>query len=188
LSIVVGLYRLIRDMNIFCTNIDPVISAKELCDQHCRSKMQIESAILLQHCFSNQTLLTAPPTKKGAPRKSGKGYFNHPCAVWTRESKANFQWLVEHALEMFNERNYRWPDSSEHFTKTFIEWCGNNIDKTDYCKSDKLTPFAVAINSSSTCRSIPGFEQMSVQEQYQSYIKCDKAFATWTKRPKPCWY
>ena len=175
-------------MNIFCTNSDPVISAQELCDQHCRSKMQIESAILLQHCFTNETLKSAPPTKKGTPRKSGKGYYNHPCSVWTRESKANFQWLVEHALEMFNERDYRWPSSSEHFTKTFIEWCRDNVDKTAFCKGTQLTPFAVAINPESKCKSIPGFDKMSVQEKYQHYIKLDKNFATWSKRSQPSWY
>ena len=175
-------------MNIFCTNVDPVISAQELCDQHCRSKMQIESAILLQHCFSNEVLKSAPPTKKGTPRKSGKGYYNHPCSVWTRESKANFEWLVAHALEMFNERDYRWPGSTGHFTKTFIEWCGDNVDKTDHCKSSNLTPFAVAINPQSKCKTVPGFARMSVQEKYQYYIKLDKDFASWTNRSKPTWY
>ena len=175
-------------MNIFCTNTDPVISARELCDQHCRSKMQIESAILLQHCFTNQTLASAPPTKKGTLRKSGKGYYNHPCSVWTRESKANFEWLVEHALEMFNERDYRWPTSAEHFTKTFIQWCKNNVNKADHCKGTKLTPFAIAINPESKCKTVPEFEKMSVQEKYQHYIKLDKDFATWSKRSKPSWY
>ena len=150
--------------------------------------MQIESAILLQHCFSNETLKSAPPTKKGTPRKSGKGYFNHPCSVWTRQSKANFEWLVEHALEMFNERDYRWPSSSAHFTKTFIEWCRDNINKTAHCKGTKLTPFAIAINPKSKCKTVPGFEKMSVQEKYQHYIKLDKNFATWTARSKPSWY
>ena len=150
--------------------------------------MQIESAILLQHCFSNETLKSAPPTKKDTPRKSGKGYFNHPCSVWTRESKANFQWLVEHALEMFNERDYRWPSSSEHFTKTFIEWCRDNVDKTAHCKGTKLTPFAIAINSESKCKTVTGFDKMSIQEKYQQYIKLDKDFATWTARSKPSWY
>ena len=175
-------------MNIFCTDSDPIISAQDLCDQHCRSKMQIESAILLQHCFSNKILESATPTKKGTYRKSGKGYYNHPCSVWTRESKANFEWLVIHALEMFSERDYRWPTSSGHFTKTFIEWCKDNVDKTSYCKKTKLTPFAIAINHESACRNVLGFEKMSTQEKYQNYIKLDKPFATWTKRTKPSWY
>lgn len=177
-------------MNIFATNKDPIIAAQELCDQHCRSKMQIESAILLQHCYDNTTLLSAPPTKKGVPRKSGKGYFNHPCSVWVRESKENFLWLVEHALEMFNEREYRWPTSSKHFTKTFILWCKDNADKTKYCNkgATQLTPFAIAINKDSKCRLVSNFDRLSSTEQYQQYIKHDKPFATWSKRPKPSWY
>ena len=176
-------------MNIFVTNINPVIAARELCDQHCRSKMQIESAILLQHCFNDQILLTAPPTKKGPPRKAGKGYFNHPCAVWVRESKQNFEWLVEHTLEMFNERDRRWPQSTQHFTKTFIEWCKDNINRTVYCKQTKLTPFAVAINKDSVCRTqVAGFSNTPITEQYQWYIKLDKPFATWSNCSKPGWY
>ncbi len=150
--------------------------------------MQIESAILLQHCFSNETLKLAPPTKKGQPRKSGKGYYNHPCSVWVRESKANFEWLCEHALEMFNERDFRWPDSAAHFTKTFIEWCKCNVNKTETCKGTTLTSFAIAINSESKCRQIKGFEQLPTTEKYKHYIRLDKEFATWTKRPKPSWY
>ena len=82
--------------------------------------MQIESAIMLQHCFDNKVLEDAPKTKAGKFRKAGKGYANHPCSIWVRESKANFEWLVEHALEMFEERMYRWPSSVENFTKNFI--------------------------------------------------------------------
>ena len=175
-------------MNIFATNEDPIVAAQELCDQHCRSKMQIESAILLQHCFDNQTLLSAPPTKKGAPRKAGKGYFNHPSAVWARESKENFNWLVEHALAMFDERDYRWPSSAPHFTKSFITWCKHNVDKTVHCKGTKLTTFSVAINETMNCRKVKGFDKMPVIEKYQHYIKMDKPFATWTTRQKPSWY
>jgi len=175
-------------MNIFCTNADPIIAARELCDQHCRSKMQIESAILLQHCFSNDVLRDAPLTKKGAVRKSGKGYYNHPCSVWVRESKANFEWLCAHALEMFSERDYRWPQSALHFTKTFIEWCRDNIGRVQHCKGTRLTPFAVAIKPQARCREGKGFDQMSVIEKYQQYIRLDKPFATWTKRLRPAWY
>ena len=175
-------------MNIFATNENPVIAAQELCDQHCRSKMQIESAILLQHCFDNYTLLSAPLTKKGAPRKAGKGYFNHPSAVWVRESKENFNWLVEHALAMFDERDHRWPSSAPHFTKSFIHWCKDNLNKAKYCTGTKLTPFSVAINKGSNCRKVKNFDKMSVTEKYQYYIKMDKPFATWTKRQKPSWY
>ena len=176
-------------MNIFVTNECPVVSAQELCDKHCRSKMQIESAIMLAHAFPQEVLNhpSTPRTKTGKPRKSGKGYYNHQCSVWVRESRSNFMWLVDHALEMFNERMYRWPSSTEHFTKQFIKWCANNIHNT-ILKKEALTPFVIAINKECKCWSISNFDKLTPIEQYREYIKVDKAFATWTKRSKPAWY
>jgi hypothetical protein len=176
-------------MNIFVTNSNPAISAHELCDKHVRSKMQIESAIMLQNCFTNEQLQAAdcPRTKSGKPRKAGKGYSKHQCTLWVKESRENFMWLLEHALEMFNERDYRWPESNRHFTKEFIIWCKQNKDKTTHT-SNKQTPFVVAISKDSKCRQIKDFDKMSVIEQYQNYIIHHKLFATWTKRNKPAWY
>ena len=175
-------------MNIFVTNPDPIIAAQELCDQHCRSKMQIESAIMLQHCFNNKVLEDAPKTKTGKTRKAGKGYYNHPCSIWVRESMGNFLWLVKHALEMFHERDFRWPGSPSHFTREFILWCHNNMERVVHCKMQSLTPFAVAINPESKCKQVKGFDKLSVYEKYHLYIKMDKRFATWTKRNPPAWY
>ena len=105
-------------MNIFCTNDDPIKACHDLCDQHVRSKMQIEGAIMLAHAFDQETLnhSSTPRTSTGNPRKRGKGYFKHQCSIWARETKDNFMWLVDHTLEMFRERMYRWPDSNDHFT------------------------------------------------------------------------
>jgi len=176
-------------MNIFVTNDDPVLAARDLCDQHVRSKMQIEGAIMLAHAFSQDLLNhpSTPRTQSGKPRKSGKGYAKHQCSIWARESKANFEWLADHTLEMFDERMYRWPGSNEHFTKTFITWCKQNIHNTNI-EQTALTPYAVAINADSNCRKLTGFDQLSVVEQYRLFIIHDKEFATWTERPKPDWY
>lgn len=176
-------------MNIFITNEDPVLAARDLCDEHVKSKMQIEGAIMLAHGFSQELLNhhSTPRTKTGKPRKSGKGYYNHPCSVWVRESKSNFEWLVNHTLEQFRERRFRWPNADEHFTLTFIEWCKQNIHNTTI-PDGGLTPFATAIGTDSVCRTVTGFNNMSVIDQYRLYIRHDKDFATWTKRPKPDWY
>jgi hypothetical protein len=176
-------------MNIFVTSTDPIFAAQELCDKHVRSKMQIESAIMLQNCFTNEQLQNSqcPRTKSGKPRKAGKGYAKHQCTLWTMESRENFIWLVEHALEMFKERDYRWPESASHFTKEFIEWCKQNKDKTIHTQN-KQTPFVVAIKQDTNCRKVKDFDKLSVVEQYHQYIIHDKPFATWTKRNKPAWY
>jgi hypothetical protein len=176
-------------MNIFVTNDDPVLAARDLCDQHVRSKMQIEGAIMLAHAFPQELLdhPSTPKTQSGKSRKSGKGYAKHQCSIWARETKANFEWLTAHTLEMFTERMYRWSNSNEHFTKTFIQWCSKNIHNITTTKTE-LTPYAVAINVDCNCRKLPGFNQLSVIEQYRSYIIHDKEFATWTNRSEPTWY
>ena len=130
---------------------------------------------------------STPRTSTGRPRRRGKGYFKHQCSIWARETKDNFMWLVDHTLEMFPERMFRWPDSNEHFTKTFIQWCKDNIHNTIMDKSG-LTDYVVAINEDCDCRKLPGFDDMSVIDQYRQYIIHDKPFTTWTKRNAPDWY
>lgn len=175
-------------MNIFATNIDPIVAAKELCDQHVRAKMPVEGCIMLQHCFDNKTLLNAPKTKTGKVRKSGGGYFNHPCSVWVRESKENFMWLVDNSIEMCNERMFRWPSSQEHFCREFLVWAKHNANLINCFKKKELTKFAIAINSECICRQTANFDKLDEISKYQLYIKHDKPFATWTKRSKPYWY
>lgn len=177
-------------MNIFVTDEDPLVSARELCDKHVRSKMQIESAIMLQNAFTSEALAApdCPRTKSGKVRKSNGGYSKHQCTRWVKESRGNFEWLVEHALEMFNERSFRWPDSNSHFTYEFINWCKSNKDRTTHTLN-KMTPFTTAIGKDSACRlKFNNFDDLPIVEQYRQYIIHDKPFATWTKRNKPTWY
>ena len=176
-------------MNIFVTNDDPVLAARDLCDKHVRSKMQIEGAIMLAHAFPQEVLNhpSTPRTKTGNPRKSGKGYSKHQCSIWTRESKENFMWLVDHTLEQFKERMYRWPSSSEHFTKEFIIWCSKNLHNTTIQETSR-TPFTVAISADCECRKIIDFDKLDIIAQYRAYIMYDKNFATWIGRNTPSWY
>jgi len=176
-------------MNIFATDNDPIIAAQNLCDQHVRSKMQVEGSIMLAHAFPQELLNhpSTPKTKSGKNRKAGKGYYNHVCSVWARATKDNFMWLVDHTLEMFTERMFRYPKSNEHFTLGFIEWCKKNAHNTTITRTG-LTPFGVAININSNCYKVPGFAGMSEVDKYREFIKHDKEFATWTVRPKPEWY
>ena len=177
-------------MNIFVTDDDPIQAAHELCDKHVRSKMQIEGAIMLAHAFPQELLdhPSTPRTSTGKPRRRGKGYFKHQCSIWARETKDNFMWLVDHTLEMFPERMFRWPNSNEHFTKTFIQWCKDNVHNTITTQKG-LTEYAVAISPDCDCRKLnKNFDELPVIEQYRQYIIHDKPFASWTKRVTPEWY
>jgi hypothetical protein len=175
-------------MNIFVTDEDPYIAARNLCDKHVRSKMIIESAIMLQKCFTQEQLAhpDCPRTKTGKIRKASGGYSNHQCTKWVKASYENFIWLLSHTCEMLKERQLRWPHAAKHFTQDFIEWCVANKDKTTH-SNISLTPFTVAINKNSKCRLLRDFDELPVTRQYQAYIKHDKPFAIWTNRRIPDW-
>ena len=85
-------------MNIFYTDSSPLISAQNLDDLRL-NKMIVESAQMLStavryHCWETEGM--------GIYKMS---YINHPCTKWVRENRANFSWLLQHALHMCYLRN-----------------------------------------------------------------------------------
>jgi hypothetical protein len=129
-------------MNIFAIDRNPSIAAKHLVDAHC-VKMVLESAQMLANCFSLNMLASpdCPRTLNGKIRKYS--YVNHPCSKWVRLSKSNMLWLIEHAIELDNERVARFR-SKPHFSLKFIIWCRDNINLS-IVPDGVLTEFAQAI-------------------------------------------
>lgn len=171
-------------MNVFCLDNDPVKAAQLMCDKHL-PKMIVESAQMLANCFSLDKLeQSAPRSQKGNARKHS--YYNHPCSKWVRASKANYDWLVTHALTLCRERTYRNPDCRKHFTEEFIWWCSDHTpDNMDY-RNNNPTPFAIAISPDTNCRKVvDNFENLDTIKKYQMYYKYDKPFAKWTRREIP---
>ena len=174
-------------MNIFATDENPIIAARNLCDKHI-NKMIVESAQMLANGFSLERLAQddVPRNQKGEPRTHG--YPKHPCTLWTYETTGNMDWLCSHALEMGNERRYRWPDRAKHFSLDFISWCRDNIYDS-LAPVGELTDFAVAISEDMNCRKrVENFNDLSSIDKYRFYYKHDKEFAEWTKRTRPNWY
>ena len=174
-------------MNIFATDSNPIIAARNLCDKHI-NKMIVESAQMLANGFSLERLAQddVPRNQKGKARTHG--YPKHPCTLWTYETTGNMDWLCSHALEMGNERRYRWPDRARHFSLDFILWCKDNIYDS-LAPVGELTDFAVAISEGMNCRKrVENFNDLSSIDKYRFYYKHDKEFAECTKRPRPNWY
>jgi hypothetical protein len=171
-------------MNIFVTSNSPIESAQNLCDKHL-PKLVVENFQMLTCAVIryNAPVELLPLTKSGNPAKGG--YHRHPCSVWAGDSRANFNWLSNHAKETCKEYTFR-------FGKT--HFCEKGIDKLsslDYLIPDgELTPFAVAISQDSLCRQVPDFESFSVVNKYRTYYIKDKAsFAKWTHgRNQPEWF
>lgn len=101
-------------MNIFILSEDPQEAAEMMCDKHV-VKMILETAQLLCSPF--------PPGE--APYK--RSHYNHPSAVWARESVRNYEWLIVHGLALCDEYFFRY--GKQHKSKEVILWCQNNYEK-----------------------------------------------------------
>jgi hypothetical protein len=84
-------------MNIFVSDNDPIICAKFLDDCRC-VKMVLETAQMLSTAISYCGGL--------GPYKIT--HINHPCSVWTRQSKANYRWLYSHFEALCSEYTKRY--------------------------------------------------------------------------------
>jgi len=169
-------------MNIFTVHPNPCVAASMLCDIHCNSQVR-ESVQMLANCFSLEDLKDAPHTQAGTPRKYS--HWNHPSSKWTRETKSNMYWLLEHAIELENQRILR--GYNPHFVSSFLSWCGANFSKAQV-PHGPLTDFAVAIGEDKNCRKISFFDNLSVIEKYRAFYLFDKPFAVWKRGNPPDWY
>ena len=149
-------------MNIFIVDKDPVISAQSLLDKHV-VKMPLESAQLLCSAFPEGT----------APYK--RTHVNHPCSIWVRTSRYNFEWLVLHGLELCNEYTRRY--GKVHASRRVIEWALDNVDLLAFTATE-LTPFVQAMPE--IYRS-----HCAVEADRAYYLGAKKEFATWKSPAKP---
>lgn len=120
-------------MNIFCTDMDPKVAAHNLCDIHLR-KMLLETAQML--CTSARAMgeSTGPygDTQKG-----------HKCNKWVQESRANWDWLVEHGMEI--NRAYMERNDKGHKAWLGIIWASRQDPPDEVFSTTGLTPFANSV-------------------------------------------
>ena len=153
-------------MNIFVVDEDPEIAAQQLCDKHV-VKMILESAQMLctvahEHGFE-------APYRKTHPK--------HPCTLWVGRSKANWDWLMRHALAMCAEYTRRYGKT--HKSRSVIDWCLWQGIKIEFPEKG-LTPFAQAMP--------PQYKNECAVTAYRAYYHGEKAsFATW-KSEVPQWW
>lgn len=90
-------------MNIFVTDPCPVKSAQALDDLRL-NKMILESVQMCAVALAENGCpqLELPQKKDGTPFKA-TGWGKHPCTVWVKQSRANYEWLVEHTGALITE-------------------------------------------------------------------------------------
>lgn len=126
-------------MNIFYLHSDPRIAAQMQTNKHV-VKMILESAQLL--CTAHRVLdgedyIDASSGRKlqhwRHPTYDSELYiathFNHPCAIWTRMSKENYDWLYKHFVALNEEYTKRYGKVHATYIKleNIISFSPDNI-------------------------------------------------------------
>lgn len=160
-------------MNIFAVDHDPILAAQALCNAHV-TKMVLESAQLL--CTTHHVLAT-PQLPDYFYRATHK---NHPCAIFTRNSLANYKWVARHGLALCEEFTYRSATNKRHASQGLIEWCLDNPPNLDQVD---LTSFAQAMPDQ--------FKDDDHVTAYRNYYLGDKMINLprfeYTRRTPPDW-
>lgn len=96
-------------MNIFVLDNDAWSIPEQYCNIHV-NKMLLETCQLLCSVFDN------------APYK--RTHYNHPCAKWARQSKANWEWLLGLANAL--SAQYTKRTGKIHGCDKVVDWLNNN--------------------------------------------------------------
>lgn len=153
-------------MNIFVLDESPQKSARYHCDKHV-VKMITESRQMMKHAVDIHN--------KG--KFSSRGYVNHPCSVWVRDTIDNYMWLYEMTAYLNEEYKHRYNKIEDHKSWTEIQ----SWDMPE-CPATGLTQFALAM-------PIEYQNQDNVVDSYRNYYIYEKQdFATWRKRERPIWW
>ena len=152
-------------MNIFILDHDIYKSVEYLCDKHV-VKMSLETA----------QILCSPFVPGTAPYK--RTHYNHPCSLWTRSNKQNYEWLLEYGQAICNEYSRRYHKI--HKSESVIHWCKINHTVLQL-PSKNLTNFALAMPDK--------YKTDCPVESYRNYYKGEKThMATWKHTKEPYWW
>lgn len=160
-------------MNIFAVDENPVTAAQMLGSQHV-IKMALETTQILTtsvrwYGAEDDDL---PLTKSGTPYRST--HVNHPSCVWARESRANFNWLVEHGIALCDEYEKRYGK---------VHACLGPIQHLSrlahFIPEGEQTPFSMAMPDE--------FKSDNPIESYRAYYRT-KTFLHWNHSTPPSWF
>lgn len=155
-------------MNIFVLDLDPRKCAEYHSNRHV-VKMCIEYAQLL--CGAHWM------TEGGQYEIPYKlSHKNHPCAIWTRKSLSNYQYLCELGLELCYEYTYRY--GKRHKSQDIIEWCRGNLPNIE---DRGVTTPALAMPDHYK-------EKDPISSYRRYYIEDKSSFAHWKNRETPEWF
>ncbi len=152
-------------MNIFILDLDPAVCARYHVNSHV-SKMILESAQLLCTAILHH----------GGEAQYKQAHKNHPCAIWARETRANFNWLVDLGLELAKEFEFRYQN--KHKSAEVIKDCSA---KASFIPDGELTVFAQAMPDE--------YKNPDAVIAYRAYYNgAKRKLAKWQPREQPFWW
>lgn len=163
-------------MNLFYLAQDPEESVRYLCDKHV-VKMTLETAQLLCGVYhmSNQS---GPYVPYKLTHK------NHPVAVWSRDTKGNFDYLSEYFRCISNEYLFRYNKEHLSFTKcAHLCYSGNlSIPKGSFTVPPKCMPdeYKVSLGNS-------GVDTVESYRAYYAHKRDTIRPFRYTNRSVPTW-
>lgn len=159
-------------MNIFAVDYDPKIAGMMLCDKHV-PRMILESAQMLCSAVNYKAKEQVTPYKTT--------HINHPCTIWTRASKENFYWLVDHAKELNAQYRIRYGKRVNHKSWEIIKHTVKNSRQWISALPD--------IGPTSFAQAMPDeYRNPDAVQAYRAYYRT-KDFAQWQKGiPQPYWW
>jgi hypothetical protein len=101
---------------------------------------------------------------------------NHPCTIWTRQTRSNFNWLCEMTEELFQEYTRRY--GKQHKSYPIFQTCRNHANMIP---EGELTPHAQAMPEE--------YKDADPVKAYRTYyIKDKKEFSKWKMGNTPEWF
>ena len=154
-------------MNIFVLDSDVKKAARWHVDRHV-VKMPLETAQML--CTARHELGGTP---EHIPYKVA--HKNHPCTVWARHSRANYQWLCDLGIALCEEYTHRYE--KVHKCQAVIQDC---IDNPPEFTNTEITEFPQAMDEE--------YKMDDPIMAYRKYYNKGKAHLhDWKKRTTPEW-
>ena len=116
--------------------------------------MPVESVQMLVSVLMRYNIPHNVLTKSGTVHKGG--YHNHPCTVWTGDTRANFEWLLAHGYALCDEYQLRY--GREHACKAQLDAIEKYSILIPY---GELTPPALAMP-----------DELKTDDPVESYHNC----------------
>ena len=154
-------------MNIFVTNDCPIKSAQYLDDKR-----------VVKMCLETAQMLSTAMHFHGGTGPYKLNHVNHPCTVWTRESRENYVWLLKHFKALSNEYTRRYGKVHKSYRE-----CYDTLSKGQYLLPSKgRTDFANC--AANKTKGISYKHISNVHDAYKQYLKfrwkTDTRQPTWT--------